>query len=80
MAEDRPGPCTGCAPHPSMAVSDAHPDLTLATFTHSKQTKASVVKFARQLLRNPKISLLLKAACKGFVKGCPNMTETLILK
>jgi hypothetical protein len=36
--------------------------------------------FAHQLLCNPKISTLLKATCQGFVRGCPNMLEKLILK
>jgi hypothetical protein len=76
----QPGPCTGCAPHPLQDVSDVHPKLTLATFTHSVQTRANAVKFAHQLLCNPKILTLLKVVRKGFVKGCPNMTETLILK
>jgi hypothetical protein len=31
-------------------------------------------------LCNPKISTLLKATRKGFLKGCPNITEKLILK
>ncbi len=38
------------------------------------------VKFAHQLLCNPKISTLLKAMRKGFLKGCPNLTERLIVK
>jgi hypothetical protein len=33
-----------------------------------------------QSLCNPKISKLLKAVCKGFLKGCPNLSEKLILK
>ncbi len=75
----QPGPCTGHAPHPSQDVSDAHPNLTLATFTHSMQTRANAVKFAHQSLCNPKILTLLKAVHKGIVKECPNMMETLIL-
>jgi hypothetical protein len=44
------------------------------------QTRANAVKFAHQSLCNPKISTLLKATQKGFLKGHPNMTKKLILK
>ncbi len=44
------------------------------------RTCANKVKFAHQSLCNPKISTLLKAVRKGFLKGCPNLTEKLILK
>ncbi len=54
--------------------------FNLATFTHSVKTWANKVKFAHQLLCNPKISTLLKAVQKGFLKGCPNLTEKLILR
>jgi hypothetical protein len=54
--------------------------FNLATFTHSVKTQANKVKFAHQLLCNPKISTLIKAVRKGFLKGCPNLTEKLILK
>jgi hypothetical protein len=33
-----------------------------------------------QSLCNPKISTLLKAVHKGFLKGCSNLSEKLILK
>ena len=36
--------------------------------------------FAHQSLCNPKISTLLKATRRGFVRGCPNMSEKWILK
>jgi hypothetical protein len=39
-----------------------------------------VVKFAHQSLCNPKISTLFKALCKGFLKGCPNLNEELVVK
>jgi hypothetical protein len=48
-----------------------HPGITLAAFMHLVQTHANRVKFSHQLLCNPKILRLLKAACKGFLKGCP---------
>jgi hypothetical protein len=38
------------------------------------------VRFAHQSLCNPKISTLLKAVRKVFLKGCPNLSEKLILK
>jgi hypothetical protein len=63
-----------------MDTSDTHTGVTLATFTHSVQTWANAVKFAHQSLCNPKISTLLKAVRQGFLKGCPNLSETLILK
>ena len=65
----RPGPCIGRAPH-----------TVLAGFTHSVRTRANAVKFAHQSLCNPRISTLLKAVRKGFLHGCPNINETLILK
>ena len=36
--------------------------------------------FAHQPLCNPKVSTLLKATRRGFVRGCPNMSAKLILK
>jgi hypothetical protein len=74
----RPDPCNGCAPHLPMDTRD--PGTTLATFTHSMKTQANAVKFAHQSLCNPKISTLLKAVRRGFLKECPNLSERLILK
>jgi hypothetical protein len=54
--------------------------VEMATFTHSVKTRANQVKFAHQSLCNPKVSTLLKAVRKGFLKGYPNLTEKLILK
>jgi hypothetical protein len=51
-----------------------------ANFVHSISTRADKVKFAHQSLCNPKISKLLKATRKGFLKGCPNISVELILK
>jgi hypothetical protein len=62
-----------------MDTSDTHTGVTLATSMHSVQTQANAIKFAHQSLCNPKISTLLKAVCRGFLKGCPNLSETLIL-
>jgi hypothetical protein len=47
---------------------------------HSVCTQANAVKFVHQLLCNPKISSLLKALQKGFLKGCPNINEELVTK
>jgi hypothetical protein len=63
-----------------MDASDTHSGVTMATFMHSVQTQANAVKFSHQSLCNPKISTLLKAICRGFLKGCPDLTETLVLK
>jgi hypothetical protein len=77
----QPGPCEGCALHPpTEATKVASKVVNLATFTHSMKSRANKVKFAHQLLCNPKILTLLKAVRKGFLKGCPNLTEKLILK
>ncbi len=76
----RPGPCIDRAPHPPEGQSDTHPGVNMPAFTHLVQTLANAVKFAHQSLCSPKISSLLKAVRWGFLKGCPNMKETLILK
>ncbi len=47
---------------------------------HSVKTQVNAMKFAHQSLCNPKISTLLKAIRRGFLKGCPNLSEQLILK
>ena len=54
--------------------------LHVAGFTHSVRTRANAVKFAHQSLCNPKISTLMKALKKGFLKGCPNLSEELVTK
>ena len=67
-------------PHknPSAAGNSKH--INIATFTHYIQTRANSIMFAHQSLCNPEISTLLKATRQGFVRGCPNMSEKLILK
>jgi len=52
----------------------------IAAFTHSVQRRATAVKFVHQSLCNPKFSTMLKAMQRGFLKGCPNINEKLILK
>ena len=64
-------------PHATYPPAD---DKHVATFAYSITTRANKVKFAHQSLCNPKISKLIKATRKGFLKGCPNITEELILK
>jgi hypothetical protein len=66
--------------HVPHTVTEIPPTNNIATFTHSVRTRANAVRFAHQSLCNPRISTLLKAVWKGFLKGCPNMTKTLILK
>jgi hypothetical protein len=57
-----------------------HPGINIAAFAHLVRTRANAIKFAHQSLGNPKISTLLKATRKDFLKGCPNISEMLILK
>jgi hypothetical protein len=54
--------------------------INVAAFTHSIRTRANAVTFAHQSLCNPKISTLMKALKKGFLKGCPNISKTLVTK
>jgi hypothetical protein len=56
------------------------PNAAVAMFTHSVRTQANTVKFGHQAMCNPKISSLLKALRKGFLKGCPNLSEELVTK
>ncbi len=63
--------------HPN---STLHSGVQLASFTHSIHMRGNGVKFAHQSICNPKILTLLKAVRKGFLKGCPNLSEKLILK
>ncbi len=61
--------------------SDAHDGIAhMASFTNSIKTRANGVKFAHQSLCNPKILTLLKAVRRGFLDGCPNLSEKLINK
>jgi hypothetical protein len=59
-------------------LNPKQPQIT--AFTYSVQTRANAVKFAHQSLCNPKFSTMLKATRRGFLKGCPNINEKLILK
>jgi hypothetical protein len=71
-------PDDDCALHTMQPA--IHPGITLANFTRSVKTRVNGVKFAHQSLCNPNILTLLKAVCKSFLKGCPNLSEKLILK
>ena len=75
----RSSPVIDCALHDN-GTALVHLGVDLATFTHSVRTRANGVKFAHQSLCSPRISTLLKAVRKGFLKGCPNLSEHLILK
>jgi hypothetical protein len=66
-------------PRPAEAIQTKEAKY-VAVFAHSISTRANKVKFAHQALCNPTISKLLKATRRGFLKGCPNISETLILK
>jgi len=54
--------------------------VDVAMFTHSVRTRANSVKFTHQSMCNPKISSLMKALRKGYLKGCPNVSEELVTK
>jgi hypothetical protein len=54
--------------------------LDIALFTHSIIIRVNAVKFSHQLLGNPRISTLLKAIWRGFIRGCPNISKKLVLK
>jgi hypothetical protein len=50
------------------------PSNQVSFFTHTVRTKANSIKFAHQSLCSPRISTLLKAIRRGFLKGFPNLT------
>ena len=80
LPSPQPGPCIGCAPHLQPLEPAIHAGINIMTFAHSVHTQANTIKFSHQSLGNPKISTLLKATRKGFLKGCPNILEPLILR
>jgi len=69
-----------CVTNQPVIKEQIHEVTNVAGFTNSVKTWANAVKFAHQLLCNPKISTLLKAVRKGFLKGCPNISKELICK
>jgi hypothetical protein len=78
--QSQAGPCMARTPQSLMQVMMEQPCATVAMFAHSVQTRANTVKFGHQVMCNPKISLILKALGKGFLKGCPNLSEELVTK
>ena len=65
------------APHYTKTVTS---NAAVTMFTHSVRTRANTVKFGHQAMCNPKILSLLIALRKGFLKGCPNLSEDLVTK
>jgi hypothetical protein len=59
---------------PDFANAHAQPAVQIAFFAHTVQTKANSICFAHQSLCSPRISTLLKAIKRGYLKGCPNLT------
>jgi hypothetical protein len=75
--QSRAGPGMARAPQSTKHVTL---NAAVAMFTHSVRTRANTVEFGHQAMCNPKISSLLKALRKGFLKGCPNLSEELVTK
>jgi hypothetical protein len=65
---------------PVIAKAHAHPDVQIAFFTHTVQTKANSIRFAHQSLCSLRISTLLKAIWRGYLKGRPNFTAKGVTK
>ena len=59
---------------PEFADARANIATGIACFTHTVRTKANSIRFAHQSFCSPKISTLLKALRRGYLKGCPNLT------
>jgi hypothetical protein len=74
-APSRAGPDLAHAPQFPASTTPQAKIVDVAMFTHSVRTRANSVKFSHQSLCNPKISSLMKALRKGFLKGCPNISE-----
>jgi hypothetical protein len=75
--QSQSAPSSDHAPHPNNSL---HKGVDLELFTHFVRTQANGVNFAHQALCNPPILMLLKAMRKGYLKGCPNISDKLILK
>ena len=78
--ESQAGPCMAHALQFPMndKITPKLPEM--ATFTHSVRTQANTVKFAYQSLCNPTISSLMKTMLRGFLEGCPNLNQELVVK
>jgi hypothetical protein len=59
---------------PECADARAYIATKSVCFTHTVRTKANSIRFAHQSFCSPKISTLLKALRRGYLKGCPNLT------
>jgi hypothetical protein len=58
---------------PDFADAHAQPAVQIAFFAHTVRTKANSIHFAHPSLCSPRISTLLKAIKRGYLKGCPNL-------
>jgi hypothetical protein len=58
---------------PVVANAHAHPATQIAFFTHTVRNKANSIRFAHQSLHSLRISTLLKAIQRGYLKECPNL-------
>ncbi len=76
----RASPCMACAPQLPLLIANTPAWGELATFMHSVRTQANAIKFAHQLLCNPKILSLMKTLREGFLQGCPNLNKELVVK
>jgi hypothetical protein len=67
---------TDMIPPAAPVFADARANIVTDTacFTHTVRTKANSIRFAHQSFCSPKISILLKALRRGYLKGCPNLT------
>ena len=59
---------------PVFADARANVVTECVCFTNTVRTKANSIRFAHQSFCSPKISTLLKALRRGYLKGCPNLT------
>jgi hypothetical protein len=62
------------------SLQNPPPSNQVSFFTHTVCTKANSIKFPHQSLCSPRISTLLKAIQRGFLKGCPNLTAKCITR
>jgi len=79
-AQLRAGPCMARAPQFLASMTPQAKDVDVAMFTHSVRTRANAVKLSHQSMCNPKISSLMKALQKGYLNGCPNLSEESVTK
>jgi hypothetical protein len=65
---------------PDCANTHVQSPNNIVLFTNTVWNKANSIRFAHQSLCSPKISMLLKTICRGYLKGCPNLTAIGIAK